>query len=346
MNERLSVEEYLNSLPEEGQSSFTKSITIYINDLTEKEEIDLLNILESSENEKVRFGAFYSLMVFFRRSKMYKKSEEIALKYAKDFTNKPLLQYQLSYIYRHRGGKNDLRIALQYADKSINIVQNNKNYDEDYPGLYNNYAEIVAQILENEVELERNIVDKAFEYINKAIMINIDYAKYYFNLGKLQCYTNDFESAKINFIKAIDMEDSRSTGFAIRISEYQDYLMKCNTLQAITKLNNYVKVNVEDFSIIKKDILEEFKDAKKGILEFIAFFSAIITFIISSIQISTKLAVDEAVTLILVMLGALIVAFGAFRMILDYSKKSLYITIAFLIIGLIIIWTGINSIFI
>lgn len=64
-----------------------------------------------------------------------------------------------------------MKIALQYANESIDIINDNSNaYDKRYAGFYNSYAEIVAQASEEGDDISEELFEKAIEYINKAFM--------------------------------------------------------------------------------------------------------------------------------------------------------------------------------
>jgi len=86
----------------------------------------------------------------------------------------------------------------------------------------------------------------------------------------------------------------------------------------------------------------EFQEQRKSIIEYIAFFSAIITFIISSVQISIQFEIVGALSLIIIMLGTLIVAFGTLRIILKFNKYSVLASIIMSIVGLAFIILGIG----
>lgn len=332
---------FINRLPHDGKPEFTKKISDYVVNINTDEADDFLEILKHHPNLQFRFGAFYSLMVYYRRMKIQSKSEQIVFEYGGQFRDKPLYLFQMSMIYRYKGESNDLKIALEYAKESIEAISRNENYESNYPGYYNNYAEIVAQALESEKNIGNQYIESAFTNINKAIMINQNYAKYYCTLGRLQSAVNDFVNAKKNIVKAIDIEDTSKKDYAIRISEYQDYLIKCNTRESLEKMNDTIRKNVEEINRIKDELKGDIQDEKNSILEFIGFFSAIITFIISSVQISINMEYKPAISFILVMLGALIIAFGTLRTIIKMDKKAIMVTVVFAIIGIMLICSGV-----
>ncbi len=327
-----SIIEYILKLPSDYKQEFSTQITEFVTKNNCEDE--LRKVLNGIDDSDIQFKSFYSLIVLFKHEKNSTKLERLLDEYDVKFSNRPLLLYSKSLVFKEKGGAGNLKIALQYANESIDIINDNSNaYDKRYAGFYNNYAEIVAQASEEGDDISEELFEKAIEYINKAFMYNKKYPKYYCTLGRLQSCMKNFDDAKENIKKAIDNEDSKKNDYALRIAEYQDYLVRCNTNETLSKME--IKINEKTKEIER--ICEGLQDEKGTMLEFLGFFSAIITFIISPVQISTKMEFKEAVSLILVMLGALIIVFGTLRVLLKNDKKAIISTVVFSIIGIVII---------
>ena len=321
-----------SNLPDDSNKEFTNEITDFIAQAPIEVNEDLLYILQNHEDRQLRFAAFYSLVVYYRRYKLNSRLEPLVNEYGGQFTSKPLYKFTMSTIYKNKGSRNELNLALQYAQEAIEQVVN-------YPGYFNNYAEIVAHALEEGIKLDdkEKTISKAFLYINKAIIINNKYAKYYCNLGRLQYCTGEFTEAKASILKAIDLEDNSKRDYAIRIADYQYYLLKCQSTESLTKLTETVNEKTLEIHTIKNELEKSMEKEKNKSLESLVFFTAIITFIVSTIQIASKSKFNEAVSLILVMVGGLLISFGSFSMILKTDKKSIIITIFFVTLGIGII---------
>jgi len=325
--------DFLNKLPFDSSPEFTTQITSFITNSQSSIERDLFSILEDKSNAiQIRFSAFYTLMVLFRRNKKFSKMEEVCISYKEIFIEKPLFLFQMSMVFRKYGDANNLQIALEYSKESLHKIIEDDSYDSSYPGFYNNFSEIVAMMSDENILIDGKTLDLAFKYINKAIIMNSNYPKYYCTLGRLQVIKGDYKNARQNILKAIDLEDTKED-YAIRISEYQSYLIKCQTAKLMEETYNNINGKLEEISNIKENIKDDIQDGKNNILEFIGFFSAIITFIISSVQISTKLIFSEAVSLLLVMLGALLIAFGSFKTIIEKDNSNMLSTLLMGIIG-------------
>ena len=309
---------FLESLPLDSSPEFTNKITEHVSSPNaDIDEGKLEQIIDKHPNTQIRFAAFYTLVVLYRRFKDNGKIEVLANKYGQYFCDKPLWMFIMSTIYKNKGGKNDIAIALQYSEEAIRKTEN-------YPGYLNNYAEIVAYALEegHSFKHKDQTIDNAFTYINHAIRINSGYAKYYCTLGRLQYTTGDYQAGKSNIIKAIDLEDKKQSDYAIRIADYQYFLLKCSSFESISSLK-----------VLIQDVQNSLNVEKIKIIEFLGFFTAVISFIISTVQIAKDKDLGEATSLILVMLGGLLIAFGAFRTIIRMDRYSLMISIVFFVFG-------------
>lgn len=324
---------FLVALPDDQDPQFTKKITDYIQTVPVEVNESLLTILQHHDQLQVRFAAFYSLVVYYRRYKLNSRLEPLVVEHGAQFSSKPLYKFTMSTIYRTMGGRNDINIALQFAKEAIEATV-------DYPGYFNNYAEIVAYGLEEGLQLDNlnEVTALAFQYINKAIMLNPKYAKYYCNLGRLQYCTGEYPAAKANILKAIDLEDNSKKDYSIRISDYQYYLLKCYSFESVTTLKQTIDQKTAEIEKIKNDLQKNMQEERNKVLELIGFFTGIIAFIVSTIQIASKVEFKDAVSLIMVMLGGLLIAFGSFKAVIKVDKKSLITTGIFVVLGFAIIY--------
>lgn len=322
------VVEFLASLPGDDQPQFTKKITDYIASAPTEIDGALILVLQQHEAVQVRFAAFYSLVVYYRRYKLNGRLEPLINAYGSQFNDKPLYKFTMSTYYRNKGGRNDLNIALQFAQEAIDQTVN-------YPGYFNNYAEIVAQSLEEGIKFDHinEIIPKAFQYINKAIMINNTYAKYYCTLGRLQYCTGEYHDGKANILTAIDYEDNSKKDYAIRIADYQYFLLKCYSVESVTTLKKTIDEKTKEIQEIKNELQRNMQEEKNKVLELIGFFTGIIAFIVSTVQIASKSNFQDAVSLILVLLGGLLIAFGGFKSIIKVDRNGIISTAIFVVLG-------------
>ena len=188
--------QFLCTLPEDTNPLFSKKIGEFINENSDSEYM-LRYILEHTSNVSLKFNAFYSLMVLYRKQKDVSKAEKIAKKYNNLFKDKPLYLYQMSSIYKKRLTKSDAILAIEYArqaKKQIEMV------NEKYPGFYHNLADVIALAYENKLISGNELLEEGLENITKALAIDYNYAKYYCTLGRLQILEGNYNSKELSSI--------------------------------------------------------------------------------------------------------------------------------------------------
>lgn len=307
--------QFLCTLPEDTNPLFSKKIGEFINENSDSEYM-LRYILEHTSNVSLKFNAFYSLMVLYRKQKDVSKAEKIAKKYNNLFKDKPLYLYQMSSIYKKRLTKSDAILAIEYArqaKKQIEMV------NEKYPGFYHNLADVIALAYENKLISGNELLEEGLENITKALAIDYNYAKYYCTLGRLQILEGNYIEARKNIIHAIDIEDSTRKDFALRISDYQDVLVKCS----ITQSMNEVEKVMTNFEQNKLELEQELEKIRNSVIEFIGFFAAILALVLTSVQISVHMGWTDSIKVIGFMIGGIIIAFSCLRLILDFSLKTI-----------------------
>lgn len=317
---------FLHSLKDDMDPSFTKKIESFINtcnfdnDMLEKE---LYQILEQERDVQIKFNAFYTLSILFRKEKKISKLSKMTDDFQSIFRERPLYLYVKSSIHKRKLTKRDAMLSIEYAALAIDIIEKE---DIKYPGFYQNYADAIAIAFENQLLNDGKLLKDGIKHINKAISIDSNYAKYYYTLGRLQILCGDYNEAKQSLLLAMDIENPSRKDFAIRISEYQDALMKCSVAQALS-----------DYERSKKDLQNEINGTRNSVIEFIGFFAAILALVLTTVQVSVTLPVIDGIRIIGFMIGGIIVAIGCLRLILSFNLKSFLQAILMGIIGVIFI---------
>lgn len=315
--------DFLNSLEDDMNPSFTREIENFINTCkidNESLEKELCDILERDDDNQIKFNAFYSLSVLYRKQKSFSKLSKIVNDFQALFYEKPLFLYLKSSIYKKKLTKRDAMLGIEYALQAINIIEKKRIR---YPGFYQNYADAVATAFENQLIKDVKLINEGIIKINKAISIDPNYAKYYYTLGRLQILCGEFNEAKQNFFLAMDIEDPSRKDFAIRISEYQDAMMKCSVIQTL-----------KEYEKSKKNLQEEINDTRNSIIQFIGFFAAILALVLTAVQVSVELPINDAIRVIGFMIGGIMVALGCLRLILSFNLKSFLQAILMGVIGI------------
>ncbi|MCK9472016.1 MAG: hypothetical protein M0Q88_09735 [Bacilli bacterium] len=291
----------------------------------------IINIIDNNENPyQARFEAFYILCVYYRRLKEITKFSLLLDKYQDEFRNEDLYKMQKAvYLKTKNGCHDDLLHALSIWSTLENVYTKS-------PAFIQAFADTVALAFENDVltvekEDNRLLLDKAIKQIKEALWIR-EYSKYYATLGRLLAIQGEYEKT-IEYINlAIDKEDSSNSDYAIRIGDYQNLLTSINIKRILKETKNLNTLR-SDLEKIKN----ETEKAKFENLSFLGFFTALLSLIIGSIQLAQNAEFADIIRSILVLSGGLILALGAFNMILLKSKQQIIISIILFGIGLFII---------
>lgn len=321
------IKKVVNKLPEDTNSDFSKEITQYVKKFIDNKKRDLyIQALEKIVNDTdslndETFAAFYILVVYYRQMHNNAKLGKLIKENQESFSHKPLYIFSCSAYELTQRTQDNYERALQLSEKCLEIIQNpNNDYDSEYVGFYNHYATVVIAFLEKKYDIEPEKVKLAKKYIKKCIFLNDSYPTYYATLGKLEIFENQFESASNHIQKAIDLEEDRG-----RITEYNDLLVKIE----------YTKSMVEFVALVQdnKRLIEE---NKTNTLEYLGFFSGIMAFVITSANMVVSQP-NIAIRIILLMMGALIVGFASFILLLQTNRSRIKYIASTIVIGVIII---------
>lgn len=288
----------------------------------------------------IRFNAYYTLSIYYRRHENKDEFRDLVNKYSDFFNEKayneachlnPYNNINLSLYHMYLSNKNNshITIALEEAQKALNHLKNNR-------GVCQTYADIFATALEHGRKFSEADNQYALDIIDKAIYLKDDYAKYYCTKGRLKFYIGDNYDESFRLIeKAIELEDKTKSDSIFRVSQYYYYLLDLkaklvdlkaekNAVEIKNTLGNYQS----DMKILLDRNKDDIENMKSKYLEFLAFFAAILAFIISSIQVMKNVTgFRESAALILVLVGGLNISFSLFRLLMDHNNnKKTYIT--------------------
>lgn len=327
---------FIEDLPVDTDTRYTKElIRLVVNNPPALKET-LYHILDShinDNNKNIAFSAFYGLVVYFRRYKFFSELEKLVDRYGDNFNNKPLFNIAMCTIYKNKGSEIDLQLALEYATHALESCNNHQ-------GILQTYADTVAYTLEQGYSISDQILEKAIRCVNEAIVIDSKYPKYYCTIGRLSIYKNEYTQAKQFILKAIDLEDSKQSDYAMRIADYQNYLQRCYIKESVYKIDMSVKDALQQISDTQSEVREQMEKEKLTHLEFLGFFTAIISFILSTIQISLNFEVVEATTLIMILLGVIIISMIVFSILMGVKKVQGWKIIFLFLIGIFLIAVG------
>lgn len=310
----------------------------FINNL---EAILLENLQDSSE---IAYMAFYCIATYHRRRKNITYYKDLLDKYRKEFGKYKSLQF-LELMFDKLEGKKHFEQILTQANNLCQQMPDNV-------GVVHCFSETVAEVCErpNQHIDERMLqwLELAIDRIKKVIENDCNYAKFYCTTGRLLAIkamtTNDEEKRQdayyhaVEYIKqAIDLEESMTSDYALRIGNYQHYI---NMIQ----LDFYKDSLDKQWSSTQEKLDKKINSINVQNLEFLGFFVALVSFTLGSISFIKENSFETCATLILVLMGALLVAFSGLGFILHGFENKVKPNLAVMGIGALIIvgslWYG------
>lgn len=292
----------------------------------------LIRVLESDDySGGARFIAFYALCIKYRRYKNYTKFKDIIERFYNLFKNEPIYWVQRA-VY-----KKTFETDPEELNEALKLWNNIDERVKNMPAFVQAYADTVVLCFENKVlnidySKDEEILLETIESIEKAINKRI-YPKFYSTLGRLLAIKGDYNLAIKKVKVAIDKEDSTCKDYSLRINEYELIIAQINIKksydQEINKLQQYAK----DI----QDLKSEIDKSKYDSLSFLGFFTALISFTMGTYQLIGDLDFVERVQLVLILCGAIILAFSGLRIILKTQRAGFIDLIFMILLGISII---------
>jgi tetratricopeptide (TPR) repeat protein len=317
-----------------------------------KDRVRLRKELKTAVNDPddgVALAAFYCGTIFLRRMKDFTDLKDWIESHRPKFYTHPAFDHAWVMWQLERGDV-DVEQSLRRSHKLAKKFPRN-------PGFLHLYADVVATAGELSREDETNTspadLDSALKSVQKAIEL-YPYAKCYATKARLLALKDNFRDALACIETAIDQEDSSHSDYAIRIGNYQFHRLRIQSWQNDRRL----RARIEEYSAKQAaaerkleeadgkltnaerkidDLVGKLTNAERKLddlvgrlddsifrnLSFLGFFAALVALTIGSLQFAaTTVEPEKAAKLIIVLMGALLVAFSGFSFILERRFES------------------------
>lgn len=314
---------------------------------------------------KIRFSAYFCLAFYYRRMFMMNELKKLLTDHSHLFDSIPFSDHVKVLYYSHAGGKQNLLQALKY---SRNLIEN-PMFDQ-HLGILHAYCDVVVSCVDEGMSDEvPQDLEQASRLIDTVLELDEDnYAKFYHTKARLLIETGHFEEAAKYVHLAIKYEDTSTQDYAIRISHYRSTLLNIkyrrehqqmkqemeHQLEMAKSLIEQNRRDIEKRINVHNQTTEKMKDEMVNLrqqnMQMLAFFTAIISFTIGSINIiGLQNNFYFASLIILVLGGSLLLINLGLGIILSTSpfkwRKNIFIaTVGMLLIvmavGLYILDTG------
>ncbi|HFI0635106.1 TPA: hypothetical protein ACGO2X_001336 [Streptococcus suis] len=278
----------------------------------------------ADDSELDRFlTLFFMLKVYHRRRKNVAKIQELVDKCRSRLANLPHFIFVDSWLFKEKHQLQDLKKALRKA--GFGIKRARELYKKVDPWLYNHYATVLITFSEDGFRsaISKNDFEQAMENMRavEEHTIYCDYPTFKVTIGRLLSINRQYDEAKHYILAARNQEQNSS-----RLAEYNDYLVRIDTEKLLYDLENR-----------EQEIEARIDQNQTTMLEFLGFFAGIISFIVATISIESQ-SLSYSVTLILTMLGALLIAFSSFFVLVSRAaRKDWKFSLLVILIGIMVI---------
>lgn len=267
----------------------------------------------ADENKSMdeRLKAYCIVFTYYRRKKETNKCIDLYENYRNSFNGDFIFIFIHFYsiAIKETGRRKDLVRSIDLARKSLLIQPH-------HTGALNNLAESLCCLAEEDgvkKTSSKQLLNEASGYVQEAIDLERDYPKFYSTKAVILSGLGDHKNALKEISKAINMEDSRSFDYTLRISDYVVKKMKIDlrwSIDSVTKKS-------------RRELGDAMDEARKSNLQILSLFVAITSFVIAGINISVNFSLEDAVQLIFVLSSATLMTISGFTLLYD-SQKGLW----------------------
>lgn len=317
----------LRDLPSEKDREWELALTRIVEVAPEQHE-NLKSLMDAREDaavsESVRFAAFFAYCTRLRRRGNVSDFKDALDAYDKfaDHPMYPHLQALHAKGLRAVGGYDD---AIKYAEEAQQRV------GRDHSGVNHSYVTSIVRIYEDGYG---DLLDKDRENaLNEAaatleqIMDEPVYPKFKVTFGRIKALQGEYDEALKLIQEGIDLEDDTKADYALRVSSYRTheqrvYLNKyIDSIEASQDdLEETVSTAITDIENIREESEDQVRELQGQTLQFLGFFATLLAVIISTVTISLEFSLLPAASLITVLVGGLMLAFGGLTVMLPVEQ--------------------------
>lgn len=234
-------------------------------------------------------------------------------------------------------------------DKAIDEAREATRINPTNIGWLNNYTEILLERLENALLSQEDLTNARFSDEELSDLLGrFDKAEgagaamrpdFFQSKGRICAYMGEAQAAREHFdaAKALALELRRSGhgsmaepgAYVSKVSEIIQSQTVSEIIQvsrmasdAMRKMEQGQRENAKLLDDRVAEVSNQLSNDRVSMLEFLGFFSGIVSFIIASITIGDELGFIERSMLILVLLGTLLIAFGSLGFLLEGMRPE------------------------
>jgi len=290
------------------ERSYEHKVTHAATHITQSELTEYKEAIgDENKTREERLYAYCVVFTCYRRQKESNKCIDLYEKYKEQFGNEFIVMHLLSIAVKESGRRKDLVRSIELARKSLAIHPR-------HVGALHNLAGSLSRLAEEdgiETSSSREFLQEARDTVEEAIDLDSDYPKFYATKAEILSAQGDHKSALREIAKAIDKEDSGSSDYSLRISDYLARKLKIDLRKSIESVTEESR----------RELNNAMSEARKSNLEILSFFVAVISFVIAGINIAVKFSLEDAVQLMFVLSSSMLMAISGFILLYDSNRR-------------------------
>jgi hypothetical protein len=250
-----------------------------------------------------RYAAFFSLGTLYRRSRDTSLLIDLIDANREEFQDRGTFAHLEAMAFSQRDEPGDRDAAFRFARKAREMLPR-------HPGILHSFAAISLKALDAGIVTDReSALAEARTALDEAMSAVPKYAKFEATLARWYLAGGRADEARSATLRAMDLEDSSHVDYSLRIADYISLMSTIELKQAQRTLEAQVDTVRNESERIRSEVGRFVTEVQIRYLELLGFFSVIIGLVLSGVQIATGMLVEDAARILLVVAGAILVAF-------------------------------------
>jgi tetratricopeptide (TPR) repeat protein len=318
-HERQQLIRELEKLPEPNDPWLPPQLNNIVFNIPEAREILKEILPDKTVRLATRFKAYYGLLNILRRSLDFSEYETICNQYFPDFSTIPMSYQIRSQMFVNRiqkggGGHEDGEKALFFAEKAVEALPN-------HFGVTAHWAAVVAEIQSRLPNAGRDmtLIARALRVQEDALKASAEaYPSYFRYKSQLLMLLGRWDEALTSIGEAIDRENSALKDYAVRVGAYRALQGEIEINRRFDELIKRSSDEINGLHQETEELRDEAKRAKQSIddarastLTLLGLLAAVVAFLTTSVNISTRLSLSSAVQYMAVASAAIVVVFSS-----------------------------------
>jgi len=338
--ETTDIVDLLADLPPETDREWELALTRIAESLPDRSD-ELREIFEGevtglTDTETVQWAAFFCYCTYLRRRGNIADLGQLLDTYESTFGDQPMYPHLRALHQKQLRTASSYQRAIDYTEMAQERVP------AGHEGVEHSYVTAIVRALEDgharDLDIDSETLLKRAESTMDRIMADPVYPKFKVTLGRVRALQGEYNDALQLINEGINLEDDSKDSYALRINSYRThesrvYLEKYraeierqqakleeNVDSAVEKIDDIQEESEDQFENLQEKTEEKVTELQGQTLQFLGFFSTLLAVIISTVTISLNFSIVPAASLIIVLIGGLLIAFGGFAVILPVDK--------------------------